>query len=109
MGDHRSLDEVVRDVAALGYTPSFCTACYRLGRTGADFMDLAKPGLIKHHCAPNALSSCMEYLLDYAKPATRKVGENLIAHELDTMEPSVQKIGRRLVSEVQADKRDVFV
>jgi len=52
LGDHRTLDEVVRDVAALGYTPSFCTACYRLGRTGADFMDLAKPGLIKHHCAP---------------------------------------------------------
>jgi 2-iminoacetate synthase len=109
LGDHRSLDEVVRDVAALGYTPSFCTACYRLGRTGADFMDMAKPGLIKHHCAPNALSSCMEYLLDYAKPATRKVGENLVAHELDTMEPSVQQIGQRLVSEVQADKRDVYV
>jgi len=109
LGDHRSLDEVVRDVAALGYTPSFCTACYRLGRTGADFMDMAKPGLIKHHCAPNALSSCMEYLLDYAKPATRKVGESLIAHELETMEPSVRKIGRRLVSEVQDDKRDVYV
>jgi 2-iminoacetate synthase len=109
LGDHRSLDEVVRDVAALGYTPSFCTACYRLGRTGADFMDLAKPGLIKRHCAPNALSSCMEYLLDYAKPETRKVGEGLVAHELDTMELPVQSIGRRLVAEVQADKRDVFV
>jgi 2-iminoacetate synthase len=109
LGDHRSLDEVVRDVAVLGYTPSFCTACYRLGRTGADFMDMAKPGLIKHHCAPNALSSCMEYLLDYAKPATRKVGESLIAHELETMEPTVQEIGQRLVAEVQADKRDVYV
>ena len=109
LGDHRSLDEVVRDVAALGYTPSFCTACYRLGRTGADFMDLAKPGLIKQHCAPNALSSCMEYLLDYAKPQTRKVGERLVAYELDGMEPSVQLIGRRLVTEVEADKRDVFV
>jgi 2-iminoacetate synthase len=109
LGDHRSLDEVVCDVAALGYTPSFCTACYRLGRTGADFMDLAKPGLIKHHCAPNALSSCMEYLLDYAKPETRKVGESLVARELETMEPSVQEIGRRLVTEVQEDKRDVYV
>ncbi len=109
LGDHRSLDEVVRDVAVLGYTPSFCTACYRLGRTGADFMDMAKPGLIKHHCAPNALSSCMEYLLDYAKPATRRVGESLIAHELETMEPTVQEIGQRLVAEVQADKRDVYV
>jgi 2-iminoacetate synthase len=109
LGDHRSLDEVVRDVAGLGYTPSFCTACYRLARTGADFMDMAKPGLIKRHCAPNALSSCMEYLLDYAKPETRKVGEKLIAHELQTMEPTVQEIGRRLVSEVQDDKRDAFV
>ena len=67
----------MRDVASLGYTPSFCTACYRLGRTGADFMDLAKPGLIKEHCSPNALSSCMEYLLDYATPETRQLGEKL--------------------------------
>ena len=54
LGDHRSLDEVIRDVAELGYIPSFCTACYRLGRTGKDFMDLAKPGEIKQHCDPNA-------------------------------------------------------
>ncbi|HWQ93183.1 MAG TPA: [FeFe] hydrogenase H-cluster radical SAM maturase HydG [Clostridia bacterium] len=109
LGDHRSLDEVVRDVASLGYTPSFCTACYRLGRTGADFMDLAKPGLIKHHCGPNALSSCMEYLLDYAGPETRRIGERLITHELDTMDSSVRRISARLVSEVQKDKRDVYV
>jgi len=109
LGDHRSLDEVVRDVASLGYTPSFCTACYRLGRTGADFMDLAKPGLIKHHCGPNALSSCMEYLLDYATPETRQVGERLVDGELSTLENSVQEISKRLVGEVKADKRDVFV
>ena len=109
LGDHRSLDEVVRDVASLGYTPSFCTACYRMGRTGADFMDLAKPGLIKHHCAPNALSSCQEYLLDFASPGTRRVGEQLIRHELNGMEDSVQQIGKRLVEEVKANKRDVYV
>jgi len=51
------LDEVVRDVASMGYVPSFCTGCYRLGRTGQDFMDLAKPGAIKLHCDPNALST----------------------------------------------------
>ena len=100
---------MVRDVASLGYTPSFCTACYRLGRTGADFMDLAKPGLIKHHCGPNALSSCMEYLIDYATPGTRRVGEKLINHELNTLENSVQTIAKRLVTEVKADKRDVYV
>jgi 2-iminoacetate synthase len=109
LGDHRGLDEVVRDIASLGYTPSFCTACYRLGRTGADFMDLAKPGLIKHHCAPNALSSCMEYMLDFATPATRTVGEKLVNHELTTMETSVRDISQRLVADVRADKRDVFV
>jgi 2-iminoacetate synthase len=109
LGDHRSLDEVVRDVAALGYTPSFCTACYRLGRTGADFMDLAKPGLIKHHCGPNALSSCMEYLLDYASPQTRRVGEQLVNRELCTLEKSVGQIAKRLVADVKADKRDVYI
>jgi 2-iminoacetate synthase len=57
LGDHRDLDEVMRDVASMGYVPSFCTGCYRLGRTGHDFMDLAKPGAIKLHCDPNALST----------------------------------------------------
>lgn len=109
LGDHRSLDEVVRDVASLGYTPSFCTACYRLGRTGADFMDLAKPGLIKHHCGPNALSSCMEYLLDYATPQTRLVGERLVNRELSAADPLVGQTSRRLIDEVKAHKRDVFV
>jgi 2-iminoacetate synthase len=109
LGDHRSLDEVVRDVASLGYTPSFCTACYRMGRTGADFMDLAKPGLIKRHCGPNALSSCMEYLLDYASPQTRQVGEQLVNTELNTLESPVRQISTRLVEQVRQDQRDVFV
>jgi 2-iminoacetate synthase len=108
-GDHRPLDEVVRDVAALGYTPSFCTACYRLGRTGADFMDLAKPGLIKAHCSPNALSSCMEYLMGYASPETRKVGECLVNQELEAMKDSVGDTARTLVSRVRKNERDVFV
>lgn len=109
LGDHRPLDEVVRDVAALGYTPSFCTACYRLGRTGADFMDLAKPGLIKEHCSPNALSSCMEYLMGYAKPETRRVGEKLVNHELATMPGTIGQTARELVGRVRHHERDVFV
>jgi 2-iminoacetate synthase len=109
LGDHRSLDEVVRDVASLGYTPSFCTACYRLGRTGADFMDLAKPGLIKRHCGPNALSSCMEFLMDYATAETRRVGERLIDAELKTLENPMRRISTRLVGAVRDNKRDVFV
>jgi len=109
LGDHRSLDEVVRDVASLGYTPSFCTACYRLGRTGADFMDLAKPGLIKAHCSPNALSSCMEYLMGYASPETRQTGEKLVDHELATMPGAIGKTANSLVRRVRANERDVFV
>jgi 2-iminoacetate synthase len=109
LGDHRSLDEVVRDVAALGYTPSFCTACYRLGRTGADFMDLAKPGLIKEHCSPNALSSCMEYLMGYASPETRQTGEKLVDRELATMPGSIGKTANELVGRVRQNERDVFV
>jgi 2-iminoacetate synthase len=109
LGDHRSLDEVVRDVASLGYTPSFCTACYRLGRTGADFMDLAKPGLIKEHCCPNALSSCMEYLIGYATPDTRKAGEQLVERELETIPGNVGATARELVGRVRQNERDVFV
>jgi 2-iminoacetate synthase len=74
LGDHRPLDEVIRDLASLGFIPSFCTACYRLGRTGGDFMDLAKPGEIKHHCDPNALSTFLEYLIDYGSESTKEVG-----------------------------------
>ena len=70
-----ALDEVIRDMASLGYIPSFCTGCYRLGRTGADFMDLAKPGEIKQHCDPNGVSTFLEYLIDYASPETRAIGE----------------------------------
>jgi 2-iminoacetate synthase len=109
LGDHRPLDEVVRDVASLGYTPSFCTACYRLGRTGADFMDLAKPGLIKEHCCPNALSSCTEYLMGYASPETRRTGEALVDRELETLPGSVGKTAKELVRRVRQNERDVFV
>ena len=108
-GDHRPLDEVVRDGASLGFTPSFCTACYRLGRTGADFMDLAKPGLIKEHCCPNALSTFEEYLMDYASPETRRVGDHLVESELAGLPDEIRKTARDLVDRVRHNERDVFV
>lgn len=108
LGDHRSLEEVVRDVAELGYVPSFCTACYRTGRTGKDFMDLAKPGLIKRKCAPNALSSFEEYLLDYAQDDTRRAGALLIEKELEDMNPAVGKLAKSLIAKVDQGQRDVF-
>ncbi len=108
LGDHRPLDEVIRDVAAMGYLPSFCTACYRLGRTGADFMDLAKPGAIRHHCDPNAVSTLKEYLVDYASPQTRTVGEACIADQLPRMDEVAHKRTLAMLERVQAGQRDVF-
>ncbi|HOU54891.1 MAG TPA: [FeFe] hydrogenase H-cluster radical SAM maturase HydG [Myxococcota bacterium] len=109
LGDHRSLDEVVRDVASLGYIPSFCTGCYRLGRTGADFMDLAKPGEIRLHCDPNALSTFLEYLLDYGSPETRAAGEAAIEATLQGMEGKERAVSERLLAKVREGRRDVFV
>jgi 2-iminoacetate synthase len=109
LGDHRSLDEVVRDLAATGYVPSFCTACYRLGRTGRDFMDLAKPGEIKHHCDPNALSTFVEYLLDYGSPAALAEGERLVAARMALMGEGERRTSARLVARVRAGERDVLL
>jgi 2-iminoacetate synthase len=109
LGDHRALDEVVGDVAGMGYIPSFCTGCYRLGRTGQDFMDLAKPGEIKSHCDPNGLSTFMEYLLDYASPGTREVGETLIGQTLERMGAHERDTSARLLARVRAGERDCYV
>jgi 2-iminoacetate synthase len=108
LGDHRPLEEVIRDIASLGYIPSFCTGCYRLGRTGAEFMDLAKPGEIKNHCGPNAVSTFLEYLLDYAGPETRERGERLIAQAVSQMPPRPRRVSEGLLAQVRAGKRDVF-
>jgi 2-iminoacetate synthase len=108
LGDHRSLDEVVRDVASLGYIPSFCTGCYRLGRTGADFMELAKPGEIRKHCDPNALSTFLEYLIDYASPGTRETGESLITNTLEHMDDVPRRRAEGLLKKVRSGERDVY-
>ncbi len=109
LGDHRSLPEVIRDISSLGYIPSFCTACYRLGRTGGDFMDLAKPGEIKDHCDPNAVSTFQEYLEDYADPETKRAGEKCIAESVATMPEKTRITSEKLLAQVKAGKRDVYV
>ncbi len=108
MGDHRPLDQVIFDVVNMGYIPSFCTGCYRLGRTGQDFMDLAKPGEIKNHCSPNALSSFMEYLNDYASPKTFFAGTELIERTIASMTGLAAERARKLVDRVKAGQKDVF-
>jgi len=109
LGDHRTVEEVVSDVVSLGFLPSFCTACYRLGRTGQDFMDLAKPGEIKYHCHPNALSTFQEYLCDYASPQARSAGEKLISIELQQMDGQQTACALPMLNKVRRGERDVFV
>jgi 2-iminoacetate synthase len=82
LADLRSLDEVIYELLRDGYIPSFCTACYRLGRTGQQFMEFAIPGFIRNFCTPNALTTLMEYLVDYASPGTRELGKEVIAREI---------------------------
>jgi len=108
LGDHRSLDEVIRDVASMGYIPSFCTACYRLGRTGQDFMDLAKPGDIKLHCGPNALSTFKEYLQNFASPETAEIGNKLITETINGMTGIARQRAEKLVQRVEAGRDDVY-
>jgi 2-iminoacetate synthase len=109
LGDHRTVEEVVKDVVSLGFLPSFCTACYRMGRTGQDFMDLAKPGEIKYHCQPNALSTFQEYLCDYAGPLAKAAGEKLIAIELQQMNGLQTARTLPMLNKVRGGERDVFV
>lgn len=85
VSDQRTLDEVVRWLMEMGYIPSFCTACYREGRTGDRFMSLCKSGQIQNCCHPNALMTLKEYLMDYASEDTKAVGEALIKAELNNI------------------------
>lgn len=109
VGDCRGLDEVMLDLCDLGYLPSFCTACYRSGRTGADFMSLAKPGEISRFCLPNALLTFKEYLLDYATPETQAAGDRVIQAHLEQLEagPMRQQTEERL-RQMEAGTRDLY-
>lgn len=89
IGDTRGLDETMRELMKEGFVPSFCTACYRLGRTGEHFMEFSKPGFIHEFCTPNSLLTLQEYLRDYASPETKKTGEALIEHELNRLKSEI--------------------
>ena len=98
----------MRDLAEMGFIPSFCTSCYRMGRTGVDFMDIAKPGEIKAHCNPNALSTLQEYLEDHASPLTRCSAEQLMARSFMDLEGPARKTAEDMVARVKKGERDVF-
>ena len=107
VSDTRTLDDVVKWLMELGYIPSFCTACYREGRTGDRFMALCKNLQIHNCCLPNALMTLKEYLVDYASPETHKIGEALIKKELDNIpKDKVREICREHIGEIEGGKRD---
>ena len=110
LGDTRSLDEIIRELMKTGYVPSFCTACYRLGRTGEQFMEFAVPGWIQDYCTPNALSTLLEYLVDYATPETKKIGLQLIFSEVEKIDnQTVKDQLKEFLQRIQnSDDRDFY-
>ena len=107
VSDNRTLDEVVAWLMELGYIPSFCTACYREGRTGDRFMSLCKSGQIQNCCHPNALMTLKEYLEDYASPETKELGNALITRELDNISNAgIREITLRNLKSIEQGQRD---
>ena len=109
VADHRSPDEIIQSICRLGYLPSFCTACYRRGRTGKSFMDKAKPGDIQELCGPNALLTFKEYLEDYATGDTRQIGEERIhEHLVEIANPTLRRQTESRLQDIEGGKRDLF-
>ncbi len=106
--DTRSLDEVINWLMRLGYVPSFCTACYRSGRTGDRFMELCKAKQIHNCCHPNALMTLEEFLTDYASADTKAIGEKLIEQELKTFPPKLADIIRERLDKIRSNAGNDF-
>ena len=108
VSDERSLSEVIEDMITRGFIPSFCTSCYRTGRTGENFMDLAKPGDIKNFCQPNALLTFEEYLLDYNPELAGKT-KTLISSEIRKIrDPKVRQMTSNKIKSISRGKRDIY-
>ncbi|HWR68283.1 MAG TPA: [FeFe] hydrogenase H-cluster radical SAM maturase HydG [Desulfomonilia bacterium] len=110
LGDTRTLDEVIYDITTHGHIPSFCTACYRLGRVGEDFMDMAKPGLIQKFCRTNAILTFKEYLKDYASEQTRVAGEDLIERLLkETSDKKTKRMIESRLKKIEEGQHDLYI
>jgi 2-iminoacetate synthase len=109
INDDRPLNEVIDELIESGYTPSFCTACYRLGRTGEHFMEFSVPGFIKRFCSPNAMLTLAEYLVDYAPDQTAQKGWNLIERQLQELNGhAVAGDIRSRIERIRAGERDLY-
>ena len=110
VGDQRPLTQIVQEVAELGFVPSFCTACYRVGRTGSDFKNLAgHPHVMSRNCETNALTTLLEYLCDYSAGDARVAGEHMIELQLDKMPPTQRAFVTQMLERIRRGERDVFV
>ena len=108
LGDSRTLDEVVRELAGMGYLTSFCTAGYRCGRTGNYFMDIAKKGKVHQFCIPNAILTMKEYLLDYASDETRQAGEKLLEERKKDVPPKMRPALEERLGRIEHGERDIW-
>lgn len=109
LGDTRSLDDVIYELAKGGYIPSFCTSCYRAGRTGEHFMEFAIPGFVKRFCTPNALLTFAEYLYDFSSDRTLNAGLELIENEISKIQDAnMQTSVKENLAKMKEGKRDLF-
>jgi len=108
INDDRSLNEVVDELLAQGMLPSFCTACYRVGRTGEHFMEFSVPGFIKRFCTPNAMLTLAEYLVDYAPESTAERGWKVIENNMNSLPIKMQGKVRDRIEKIKQGERDLY-
>ena len=108
IADERSLAEVIDELLSTGYLPSFCTSCYRMGRTGEHFMEFSVPGFIKRFCTPNAILTLAEYICDYAGPELAVKGWQAIEREVKALEPAVADATLERIEKIKKGERDLY-
>jgi 2-iminoacetate synthase len=108
IADARSLADVIDELLTTGYLPSFCTSCYRMGRTGEHFMEFSVPGFIKRFCTPNAILTLSEYICDYAGPELAVKGWMAIDREVAAMEPAVAEATKERIEKIKMGERDLY-
>jgi len=108
INDPRSLADVIDELLDHGYLPSFCTSCYRMGRTGEHFMEFSVPGFIKRFCTPNAILTLSEYLCDYATEDVATKGWDVIEKNLQTLEKGVAASTRDKIEKIKKGERDLY-
>jgi 2-iminoacetate synthase len=109
LNDNRTSGEVISDLINADFIPSFCTSCYRIGRVGEKFMEIAKPGNIKTFCQPNALVTLKEYLEDYANQQVKQKGEELINNQLELLDEKSKEITTKLLNRIDDNERDICI